>query len=191
MFRAKMVSGLRRAWQADQLSRVTRDDVDALLNGLMRKDWVVYSKATLHHAKTVVKYLSRYTHKIAISNQRLLALDDNHVVFRWHDYRDGKTKSMQLTGEEFIRRFLLHVLPNGLMRIRHYGFLANRGRAAKLKRIRHCVQGLAQQPQPPHSAAVNIDNAPMTPTTHCRCPQCHQVALRVCYEIGPKRLTGG
>ena len=155
----------------------------------MRKDWVVYSKATLHHAKTVVKYLSRYTHKIAVSNQRLLALDDKHVVFRWHDYRDGKTKSLQLTGEEFIRRFLLHVLPNGLMRIRHYGFLANRCRAAKLKRIRHCVYDLAQEQQQPRSAAV--DNAPRIPTTRCRCPQCHQVALRVCYEIGPKRLTEG
>ncbi|NOZ53963.1 MAG: IS91 family transposase [Gammaproteobacteria bacterium] len=173
VFRAKMVSGLRRAWQADQLSRVTRDDVDALLNQLMRKGWVVYSKATLHHAKTVVKYLSRYTHKIATSNQRLLALDDKHVVFRWHDYRDGKTKSLQLAGEEFIRRFLLHVLPNGLMR------------------IRHCVHDLAQPPQPPRLAAVDRDNAPRAPTTHCRCPQCHHVTLRVCYEIGPKRLTEG
>ena len=114
-----MVSGLRQAWQAQQLTRVTRDDVDVKLNGLMAKEWVVYSKATLQHAKTVVKYLSRYTHKIAISNQRLLAMDEQQVVLRWHDYHDGKDKSLPLAGEEFVRRFLLHVLPKGLMRIRH------------------------------------------------------------------------
>jgi len=186
VFRAKMVSGLRRAWRSDQLSRVTRDDVDALLNGLMCKEWVVYSKTTLHHASTVVKYLSRYTHKIAISNQRLLAMDDKHVLFRWHDYRDGKNKSMQLMGEEFIRRFLLHVLPNGLMRIRHYGFLANRCRASKLKQIRQCLHCLAQE-----TSSADEDKALMSPTKRGRCPKCHQITLRVCYEIGPKRLTEG
>lgn len=186
VFRAKMVSGLRRAWQNEQLSRVTRDDVDAVLNELMRKEWVVYSKATLHHAQTVVKYLSRYTHKIAISNQRLLAMDDKHVVFGWHDYRDGKNKSMQLRGEEFIRRFLLHVLPNGLMRIRHYGFLANRCRAGKLKRIRQCLVSCVTKTDLTTRATRT---APFTKDK--RCPTCHQYTLRVCYEVAPIRLTKG
>lgn len=186
VYRARMVSGLRRAWQANQLSRVTSDDVDAMLNQLMSKDWVVYSKATLHHAQTVVKYLSRYTHKIAMSNHRLLAMDDKHVVFRWHDYRDGKKKSLSLDGKEFVRRFLLHVLPNGLMRIRHYGFLANRYREKKLKLIRQCLH------QPPADTDLTAPkHQTVLPATTCRCPKCHKNTLRVCYEITPNRLTEG
>jgi hypothetical protein len=186
VFRAKMVSGLRQAWQAQQLSRVTRDDVDGMLNQLMGKDWVVYSKATLRRAQTVMQYLSRYTHKIAISNQRLLAMDDEHVLFRWHDYRDGKEKTMTLAGEEFVRRFLLHILPKGLMRIRHYGFLANRCRQQKLRSLRQCLR---QPPAEPKPAASHQKSVPAT--TPCRCPRCHHNALWVRTEIAPKRVARG
>jgi len=186
VYRAKLVSGLRLAWQEDQLSRVTIDDVNAILDHLMMKDWCVYSKATLHRAETVVKYLSRYTYRIAISNQRLLTMDDQKVVFRWHDYRDGKDKSMFLIGEEFVRRYLLHVLPKGLMRIRHFGFLANRCREKKRAQIRQRLQ------QPPQILRKDSSTDKTVPfTIVCRCPKCHKNTLRIHYEIAPKRLTGG
>lgn len=183
-YRGKMVSGLRQAWQAQQLPRVTRDDVDAKLKGLMGKDWVVYSKATLQHAKTVVKYLSRYTHKIAISNQRLLAMDAHQVVIAWHDYRDDKDKTLALAGEEFIRRYLLHVLPKGLMRIRHYGFLANRSREEKLTQIRQCLQQPSPDPKPTEQQSFASSK------TYC-CPKCHKNSLRECEEIKPKWMREG
>jgi len=184
VFRGKMVSGLRRAWQAGELFRVTRDDVNAILNRLMAKDWCVYSKATLHRAQTVVKYLSQYTHKIAISNERLLGMDDDKVAFRMHDYRDGKDKSLSLPGHEFVRRILLHVLPKGLMRIRHYGFLANRSRQQKLPLIRHYLQQPTPEPCP-----TPQEHETRSVSKTCRCPKCHQDTLRVCYEIAPIRLT--
>lgn len=187
VFRAKMVSGLRHAWQEDQLSRVTHDDVNAMLNRLMGKNWCVYSKATLHRAQTVVKYLSRYTYRIAISNQRLLSMDDDKVVFRLHDYRDSKDKTLPLAGDEFVRRFLLHVLPKGFMRIRHYGFLSNRSRQQKLSLIRDCLQRPSPEPNPTESTESGQGTPPAIST--CRCPKCHQHALRVGYEIAPNRMT--
>jgi predicted RNA-binding Zn-ribbon protein involved in translation (DUF1610 family) len=102
-------------------------------------EWVVYAKRPFVGPAAVLAYLSRYTHRVAISNQRLLALDERGVTFRWKDYRaTGKTrhKTMTLGADEFIRRFLLHVLPSGFHRIRHYGLLANAGRRAHLARAR-------------------------------------------------------
>jgi hypothetical protein len=95
----------------------------------MASDWVVYTKDCLEHTGTVVEYLARYTHRIAITNARLLAVDEKQVSLRIKDYRDGnRLKTLCLPGEAFVRRFLLHVLPKGLMRVRHFGFLANRSR---------------------------------------------------------------
>ena len=96
----------------------------------MQTRWVVYSKACVTHTDMVVTYLARYSHRIAISDQRILGMEDGQVLFHYKDYRDRDTpKVMRLSGIEFIRRFLLNVLPKGLMRLRHYGFLANRCRA--------------------------------------------------------------
>ena len=129
-FRGRMVARLRRAAQAGELSRVTRaGEVDAVLAELMGTDWVVYTKDCLEHSATVVDYLARYTHRIALTNARILALDEATVTLRYKDYRDGgRHKCLTLGGAEFVRRFL-HVLPRGLMRVRQFGFLANRGRA--------------------------------------------------------------
>ncbi len=103
----------------------------------METDWVVYSKACLNRTETVVNYLAQYTHRIAISDWRILGTGHDQVQFRYKDYQgDSRKKVMSLPGTEFIRRFLLHVLPQGFMRIRHYGFLANRCRKIKLKAIR-------------------------------------------------------
>jgi len=104
---------------------------------LRRLAWVVYAKRPFGGAEQVLDYLGRYTHRVAIANSRLLACEDGRVRFRWKDYRvRDKTKTMTLNADEFIRRFLLHVLPNQFRRIRHFGFLGNACRAAKLARIR-------------------------------------------------------
>jgi len=100
-------------------------------------EWVVYAKAPFGGPEQVLEYLGRYTHRVAIANSRLVDLSDGSVAFRWKDYRhDSKPKVMRLPAAEFTRRFLLHVLLPGLQRIRHYGLLANRTRAAKLERCR-------------------------------------------------------
>jgi len=140
-FRGKMVSALRAADQNGDLNRVTRaDEVDKILDKLMKNQWVVYSKACITRTETVIDYLGRYSHRIALSNSRLLGKQAGKVLLRYKDYRDGKNKVLKLTPEELIRRFLLHVLPRGLMRIRHYGFLANCCRQVKLSRIRSALK---------------------------------------------------
>ncbi len=104
---------------------------------LRRADWVVYAKRPFGGPEQVLAYLGRYTHRVAIANSPLVALEDGRVSFRWKDYRHhDKQKVMALAAEEFIRRFLLHVLPDGFHRIRHYGFLANGHRAARLEQCR-------------------------------------------------------
>ena len=106
-----------------------------LMKSLYEKEWVVYCKKPFKETSNIVQYLSRYTHKVAIYNNRLTGMDDRNVRFRYRDYRDkNKIKEMSLTGEEFIRRFLLHVLPSGFQKIRYYGFLSNRQRKVKLSR---------------------------------------------------------
>jgi hypothetical protein len=108
-----------------------------LINELYAKEWVVYIKQPFASPQTVVKYLGQYTHRIAISNHRIIRFENGMVTFSWKDYADNyKRKTMTLSCVEFIRRFLLHVVPKGFMRIRHYGFLANRNRKTKLAQCR-------------------------------------------------------
>jgi hypothetical protein len=116
---------------------------------LRRVDWVVYAKRPFGGPEQVLAYLSRYTHRVAISNSRLLALAEGQVTFSWRDYRHhDKAKRMTLTADEFIRRFLLHALPDGFHRIRHYGLLANRHRGAKLALCRQRLDAPAPDPAP-------------------------------------------
>lgn len=104
------------------------------LSSLYKKEWIVYCKESFKNVNRVVKYLGRYTHRVAIANSRILSIDKGCVTFKWRDYKDnGKWKVMTITAEEFIRRFLMHILPYRFMKIRHYGFLGNRGRNARLK----------------------------------------------------------
>ncbi len=108
---------------------------DSYLAPLLAVEWVVYAKRPFAGPEQVLAYLARYTHRVAISNHRLVAIDDTHVSFRWKDYRENgrsKSKVMRLAPGEFMRRFLLHVLPDGFHRIRHYGLFANGHRAEKL-----------------------------------------------------------
>jgi hypothetical protein len=112
----------------------------AWLQQLRTKDWVVYAKAPFGGPQRVLKYLSRYTHRSAIANHRLVTIEDGIVRFRWRDYaHHNQVKVMALPADEFLRRFLLHVVPSGFMRIRHFGLLANRHRAVKLARSRQLL----------------------------------------------------
>lgn len=115
---------------------------------LYAKKWVTYCKAPFGGPEQVLKYLARYTHRVAISNSRLLKVEDGKVYFKWRDYRDGKDKVMQVTALEFIRRFLLHVLPKRFYKIRYYGLLSSRHRQTKLARCQE-IFGVVRESEPP------------------------------------------
>ncbi len=118
VFRAKFVAELRKQLDLDQ----------RLYNGLFLKNWVVYAKRPFGNPKAVIEYLGRYTHKVAISNHRIKAIDNETVTFTYKDYKDeSKVKLMTLTHEEFVRRFSQHILPKRFVRIRHYGILSSTG----------------------------------------------------------------
>ena len=131
---------------------------------LFQQDWVVYAKPPFGGPEHVLQYLARYTHRVAISNHRILAVTDSHVTFRWKDYaHHSRQRTMTLTGEEFLRRFVQHVLPKGFPRIRYFGWLANRRRKNSLPL---CRQFLAQ----------TLPAIPGTPTDEPAvwlCPYCH------------------
>jgi hypothetical protein len=179
--RGGFVSRLRQAIAEGRLQRIEdAAQVDAMLNALMATDWVVYSKPCITRTETVVDYLGRYSHRIALSDWRLLDFTDGAVALAYQDYRDGRRKVMRLAAEELLRRFLLHVLPKGFMRIRHFGFLANRCRGTRLAQIRAAIAGQEKAAAPTaaaHSAA---------PPEHRPCPRCRQGRLRVIGQIPPR-----
>jgi hypothetical protein len=140
LFRGIYVSKFRALYQAKKLKIPNQQNVDQLLDTLMRKNWVVYAKKPFAGPEKLLNYLGKYTHKIAISNYRILACDENSVTFKWRDYSDkNKIKVMTLSADEFMRRFLQHVVPGGFMRIRSFGFLANAAKAKKLLLIRKAL----------------------------------------------------
>jgi Putative transposase len=134
--------------------------------------WVVYCKAPFAGPKQVLRYLSRYTHRVAISNRRLIAADDAGVAFRWKDYRidgPGRWKTMRLHPHEFIRRFLLHVLPKGFHRIRHYGLFANANRAENIATARAFLDVAPPAADPQQQSDIAPDAPRLLP---CPCPRC-------------------
>jgi predicted Zn-ribbon and HTH transcriptional regulator len=135
-FRGKFLYYLKKAeldFKGSQAYLKDAGQFDNLISSLYEKDWYVYCKRPFKTTNSVLEYLGRYTHRIAISNHRIVSCDNSQVVFRWRDYRDGsKVKLMTLSADEFIRRFLLHVLPPGFTKIRHYGFLASCVKSVKL-----------------------------------------------------------
>jgi len=183
VFRAKYLAGLQRAFNEGQLTFAagTAPFADAgrfaaLVAQLRATPWVVYAKRPFGGPAQVLQYLGRYTHRIAISNARLMSLSDGVVQFRWKDYTDrGHTKIMALDVHEFLRRFLLHVLPRGFVRIRHFGLLANRQRRTLIAR----AQQLLDTP-PPATSSDDARGADVDPT---RCPFCRQGMWQV--EILP------
>ncbi len=184
LFRRLYLEGVRAAFAAGALTFYAglaplndRGRLERALAALEGTDWVVYAKRPFGGPAQVLDYLGRYTHRVAIANQRLVSLkDDGTVTFRWKDYRqESAIKTMRLPAPEFIRRFLLHVLPKGLQRIRHYGLLGNRYRKDKLKRCRT----LLAMPEPSPSVAVRrLDYRDryerLTGRSLRRCPVCEQ-----------------
>jgi hypothetical protein len=178
LFRGKFLAGVKEAYHAGGLSLA--GSVAALaepeafrrwLDALYRQDWVVYAKPPLGGAKQVFRYLGRYSHRVAIANSRLLALEDGQVFFRWKDYADDQhTKVMRLTADEFIRRFLLHVLPKRFVRIRHYGLLAGRNVGTKLARCRQLL-GVPEVEQPSERAGLDRLRQGTEKDPSC-CPRC-------------------
>ena len=161
----------------------------AWLAPLRQMEWVVYAKRPFAGPEAVLAYLSRYTHRVAISNSRLLSLDDRGVTFRWKDYRaEGRTrqKTMTLAAEEFMRRFLLHVLPSGFHRIRHYGLLANPTRKKNIDAARALLQ--APAPAAPLNPTLTTQRDPDPPRS------CAATAARRCsssrYSLAPHPSAG-
>jgi hypothetical protein len=148
LFRGKFLAMLHRAYDrgllrfhGQQHDRSNPEAFHALLQACWQKEWVVYAKPPVGGPAQVLKYLARYTHRVAISNGRLVKVEENQVFFRWKDYADGnRQKVMALETVEFIRRFLLHVVPSGFVRIRHYGLMGNRVRAENLARCRTLLE---------------------------------------------------
>ena len=163
VYRGKFLAGLRAL--AAQ-GKVTLPD----LGSLYAKDWVVYAKPPFGGPEQVLKYLARYTHRVAISNHRLVKLEAGRVTFRYHDYADSrKEKLLTLSAEEFLRRFVQHVLPKGFMKIRHYGLLASRQRETRLRQARRLLW--------PQVALATAESEAIAPAEPVRCPQCGSVRL--------------
>ena len=177
LFRRRFLEELTKAHRAGQLQFFAEyaalSDANAFaewLAPLRAVEWVVYAKRPFAGPAAVLAYLSRYTHRVAISNSRLLALDERGVTFRWKDYRaKGSTRyqTMTLDPHEFMRRFLLHVLPSGFHRIRHYGLIANAARRELLARARTLLRVVPTtiEAQPPDAPAVNLQPTFVCP--HC------------------------
>lgn len=143
-FRGKFLFYLKKAYYENTLKFTSeikelreKHLFQAFVNKLYQKEWVVYCKAPFKSPEFVLEYLGRYTHRTGISNNRILSADDGYVKFKWRDYKDkNKEKIMMVTAEEFIRRFIMHILPSRFVKIRHYGILSNKNRNTKLKKCK-------------------------------------------------------
>jgi len=187
LFRGKFLSLLKTAYRLGQLRFYGNLQTlnqpcgfSKFLRPLYRINWVVYSKAPFANPSRVLHYLGYYTHRIAISNQRLHSFQDGKVSFYWKDYaHNNRVSLMRLSAEEFIRRFLMHVLPAGFVRIRHYGIFANRHRAKNLS----CCKQFFQQPETDlHQTSITIDSFQV-------CPKCRCGNMRLVETIPPYQDT--
>jgi hypothetical protein len=198
-FRRRFLELLQHAFHGGQLeffsslqSLRDRDAFRAYLDPLREKEWVVYAKSPFAGPEQVLDYVGRYTHRVAISNNRLLDIDNGKVTFRWKDYRRGNAqKTMTLAATEFVRRFLLHVLPPGLQRIRYYGFLGNRYRQDKLAQCRQLLQMTPSTPTAVTQADAPQDyrdrHAALTGVSLHQCPICHTGHMTTVEQLNPTR----
>lgn len=178
LFRARFLGLLKRAHEQDKLTfggrlagLEARSRFRAFLAQLRSREWVVYSKPPFGGPARVLKYLGRYTHRVAIANNRIVAFEDGRVSFLWKDYaHDNRQRVMTLGAVEFLRRFLRHILPKGFVRIRHYGFLANRHRE---ERLALCRKLLAAQAPEPHGERGTSE----PPERRAPCPVCRNGAM--------------
>src|SRR5215472_6934127 len=200
LFRGKFLAGVKEAYDAGQLSLAGSvadlaepEAFRRWLDALYRQDWVVYAKPPFGGARQVFRYLGRYSHRVAIANSRLLGLEDGQVLFRWKDYADDhRIKVMRLTADEFIRRFLLHVLPKRFVRIRHYGLLAGRNVGTKWARCRQLL-GVPDGEPPVERVWLDRLRQGTEPEGSC-CPRCQGPLTRQPLEAtttapAPRPLT--
>jgi hypothetical protein len=188
-FRGKFLALLRRAFGKGKLqfhgrlAKLRRkSDFNTLLSQAYGREWVVYTKPPFAGPEQVLRYLAHYTHRVAISNHRILSVADGYVTFRWKDYAHGnKKKKMTLTACEFLRRFFLHVLPKGFVRIRHFGFLANRRRKELLERCRRLL---------PVPVAVGVPTGSEPEVEPALCRVCHTGRMQVIERL-PNLLKKG
>jgi hypothetical protein len=186
VFRGKFLDGLRRLWNGGRLVSGT-DELEPLCAALRTKPWVVYAKTPFAGAEQVLDYLGRYTHRIAISNDRILALRDGTVTFAYRDRAAGDVhRTTTLPAERFIGRFLQHVLPRGFVRIRHFGYLANRCKVEALARCRDLLGATPPSPPEPKSAVEWV--LLLTGKDLTRCPRCGHSPL-IYVEIEPARYA--
>jgi hypothetical protein len=195
VFRGKFLDGLRRLYDRGELvlPAAVKDVAPlnnpecfyALLSKLRHKAWVVYSKAPFAGPEKLLAYLGRYTHRVALSNHRLISCDDGVVRFHYRDRADGdQRKIAALSADEFLRRFLRHVLPKGFLRIRHYGLLANRRKAELLERCRTHLGVAKPTPVAEKTTAEWIMELVGIDVT--RCPKCGSQTLERT-EVPPLR----
>jgi hypothetical protein len=188
VFRAKFVDGLREAFRKGKLvfsgsiaHLAGSKRFAALVNSLFKQRWVVYAKPAFGAPTLVLRYLGRYTHRVAISNHRLLAFDGEHVTFRWKDYAHGnKQKKMTLEATEFLRRFSQHILPRGFVRIRQFGFLTNTRRSTLLALARKL---LATTPKPAEACLAGTAER-----STWQCPHCNG-EMRIGPNLSPRQLA--
>ena len=180
VFRGKFLDLLTQAREKGRIETPSER-----LKALRKKNWIVYAKKPFGSPRTVLDYLGRYTHRVALSNERILSVQNGQVTFTYRDRKDkDRLKSMTLDAQEFIHRFLLHVLPDGFMRIRHFGFLSNRSKKYLLPQCRRLLN------LDPALPRCSIDSAKdmlfkITGVDLSRCPYCNKGTMIVVGELPP------
>ncbi|MBT6501562.1 MAG: IS91 family transposase [Deltaproteobacteria bacterium] len=184
VFRGKFLDLMTKAYRKRKFA-VNPDQFKKLKESLYSKNWVVYIQKPIKRAEYVLEYLGRYTHRVAISNHRIISVDDGKVTFKYKNRKTKKTVSCTITAVEFIRRFLLHSLPLRFMRIRHYGFLSNRRKSENIKRIRAFL-GQSTEPEKEIKKSIEEMMLKLTGTDITLCPCCKKGKMRVVAEL-PKK----
>jgi hypothetical protein len=194
MFRGKMISFVKQAYRAGKLKCVgnsaaleNKNDFQQFLDVLYAKEWIVYAKEPFGGPEQVLTYLGRYTHRVAISNNRLVSMTDGRVTFQWRDYRDAhSTKLTTVDACEFIRRFLLHVLPERMCKIRYYGLLSNRNRTKMLAQCRNLLgvlqKGVSASPKQWQELVQELTGVDVR-----ICPKCHTGRMVLQRTLEPVR----
>jgi len=178
VFRGKFLDLLQQACDKGKIPAANSNT-----QALWKKNWVVYAKKPFGSPQTMLDYLGRYTHRVALSNDRILNVQNGQVTLSYRDRKDGdRKKTLPLDAHEFIRRFLLHVLPEGFMRIRHFGFLANRSKKQALTQCRKLLKLDPALPQSPNQSAIDLLRE-ITGVDLSRCPCCHKGTMIVVGEL--------
>lgn len=194
MFRGKFLCFLKEAYYSDKLvfpgaieALNSKNKFEAFVKSFYKINWIVYCKPPFAGPEKVLLYLGQYTHRVAISNNRIIKVKDGKVIFKWKDYKDNcKTKLMTLDAQEFIRRFLMHVLPNKFIKIRHYGILSNRNRNSKLKTCKHLFKVSTSRIKITDIAELFLK---LTGKDITLCPQCGKGKMSRKMELTPRNCS--